>query len=381
MKLTFKSINDTLLILGVVATISCVVWCIREYCLDLDLSQVDHKKFGDEKNYITPAFSLCFGNPFLKRNLDNYNLNITVQDYLNFLEGKHSDERMYQIDFENVTKKLDDYIVTYKLYPYDLKEDNIETFFDMNSFPPNLKKPYLSHTGFEFGQLHKCYSIDIPIKAQSVILTIKKQIFDGGIRPSFLGFSFVLHYPNQILQGFETFKNDWPTQKNKHNNAYTMLFKIKSLEVVLRRNTRKKPCNKNWRNDYLEILEESIKKKKCRAPYQIWNQEYPICDSKEKMANANFHIRDRDGYPPPCQHVEKTSYEFVEYDVEDLDPESSISKLYLSHMTMNDTFSICVGLMNSKFKLIAHKQAYDFQTLIGNCGGYIGLILGKSLFE
>ena len=342
MRVTFNQINNILLIFGVVATISCVACCIREYCLDLDLSQVDHKKFGDEKSYIMPAFSLCFGNPFLKKNLDDYNLNITIHDYLNFLEGKYSDARMYEIDFENVTKRLDDYILTYKLFPHDLKHDNI------------------------------------PIEVQTVILTIKKLIFDSGKRPSFIAFTFVTHYPNQILQGFETLKNDWPIEKN---NAYVMLFKIKSLEVVLRRNTRKHPCNKNWRIDYLDILEESIKKKKCRAPYQIWIPEYPICDNMEKMAKANFHIRDRDDYPPPCQHIEKNSYDFEEYDVEDLDPSSPISKSYLSHMTTNDTFSVAVGLMNSKFKLITHKQAYDFQTLIGNCGGYIGLILGKSFIQ
>ena len=42
----------------------------------------------------------------------------------------------------------------------------------------------------------------------------------------------------------------------------------------------------------------------------------------------------------------------------------------------NDTFSINIALMSKKFKLITHKKAYDLQTLIGNCGGYIGLILG-----
>ena len=43
----------------------------------------------------------------------------------------------------------------------------------------------------------------------------------------------------------------------------------------------------------------------------------------------------------------------------------------------NDTFNLIVGLQSPKFKVIVHKKAYDLQTLVGNCGGYIGLILGK----
>ena len=100
MMMIIKNIDNIVLIVGVLSTISCVLWCMWEYSLDLDLSQVDHKNFGEEDNFIMPAFSLCFANPFLTDNLKDYGLNITIENYLDFLVGKYYDERMLKIDFE-----------------------------------------------------------------------------------------------------------------------------------------------------------------------------------------------------------------------------------------------------------------------------------------
>ena len=52
-----------------------------------------------------------------------------------------------------------------------------------------------------------------------------------------------------------------------------MFFKIKLVEVILRRNTKGNPCNKNWRKDDIDILENLMAINKCRAPYQSWNTD------------------------------------------------------------------------------------------------------------
>ena len=377
MMMIVKNIDNIVLIIGVLSTISCVLWCMWEYSLDLDLSQVDHKNFGEEENFIMPSFSLCFANPFLADNLKHYGFNITIENYLDFLVGKYYDERMLKIDFENVTKDLDDYISAFSFMDNKMRDDSIQTFFDINSLPLDFKKPYLSYTGIQFGLFHKCYSVNIPYNVMTISLTIKESIFMNNIRPNILGFSLLIHYPHQVLHAFETFKNDWPNRKDKPNKPYIMLIKITSLEVIKRRNTGRHTCNENWRNDYFEVLERLIQKNKCRAPYQTLNPGHPICNDREKMSTANVNITDKTMFPPPCQHIEKISYDYDEYDTEDLDTDSPFSKVYLSKISINNTFTIAVGLLNSKFKLITHKKAYDFQTLIGNCGGYIGLILGK----
>ena len=370
---TYVYFNRLISVIGIIATIACVCWCVWQYCLDLDLSLVNHEKFGEHDNRMTPDFSLCFGDPFLIDNLNEYGLNVTLYDYKNFLLGVNFDKRMYAIDFVNVTKRQENYI---KSYAVVRRDSTIERFHDLDNLPLDLKRPYLSYAGFEFGLLNKCYSTNLPVNSHAIFLTISKQIFPMGTRPNAFGFTVAIHYKHQLLSSFESVRNNWPDRKNKQNNSFTMIFEVKGVEVITRRNTKKNSCNENWKQDDQVVLKKSMEKTKCRAPYQIWNSHYPYCDTKEKVSKSHFQIHHRDKYPPPCQYIEKNLYNFNEHDSEELSAlnlDSSISQ-FMNHS--NDTFSINIALMSKKFKLITHKKAYDLQTLIGNCGGYIGLILG-----
>ena len=48
-----------------------------------------------------------------------------------------------------------------------------------------------------------------------------------------------------------------------------------------------------------------------------------------------------------------------------------------SNFVPADSFVVSVEMRMSGIKVIEQKRAYDFQSLIGNCGGYIGLLLGN----
>ena len=377
----FIYLNNLLMVSGIISTIGCVSWCISQYCLDSDLSLVDHKTFGDEDNYLPPSFSLCFGNPFIEEKLNEYGLNITISEYKNFLYGNQFDIEKTKIDFDKVTKNLEDYVEMYIVF---WQNGSSETFTNLNLMPSYLKKPYLAYTGIQFGMFHKCYTIDIPLDSLYIELNIRQQIFPKSIRPSAMGFAVLVHYPYQLLMAYDSVKNDWPNRKMKSNTPYSMIFKVKVVEAIIRRNTRPKPCNENWRGDDMDIFEKLMSINKCKAPYHTWNTKYPICDDKNKMAEANVYFDDRDKLSPPCQHIEKVLYDYQEYEFEDIFGTEGLSDIDLydkdtyAMMNKNDTFSIKFALMSKKFKLITHKRAYDLQTLIGNCGGYIGLILGNT---
>ena len=83
------------------------------------------------------------------------------------------------------------------------------------------------------------------------------------------------------------------------------------------------------------------------------------------MSVATFLFTEKDWkrneYSKPCQSADKIVYEYQE-----TYPKSS-----------TDNFWIAAQMPISGFKLTEQKQAYDLQNLIGNSGGYIGLILGK----
>ena len=163
---------------------------------------------------------------------------------------------------------------------------------------------------------------------------------------------------------------------------------VNTFEVTIRRNTKGRHCNEDWKNDDDYVFEQSRYKSKCRASYQNWNTSLSYCDTKDKMAKAALRIEDRSKCPPPCRSAEKVSYEYGEVDIETDTTKSNhhesfswtgFETLDLMNEDDNDTVTILVYLPSPMFKIILHKKAYDLQALIGNCGGYIGLILGTSL--
>ena len=68
-----------------------------------------------------------------------------------------------------------------------------------------------------------------------------------------------------------------------------MILTINNFEVTIRRNTNTRPCNMDWLNDDQLVYQDFLSKgAKCRPPYKIWNTTFPVCDTMEKMAKANF---------------------------------------------------------------------------------------------
>ena len=394
MNLTIKEINFTLLLLGIISTVACVVWCMYEYYLDQDFSLVDHKSYGESDDYIPPAISICFSDPFIERNIQKYDLNITSLDYKDFLIGKVWNEKMLGFEFENVTKNLDDYIVGYGVNGGYGGTTTAETFSDINSLKHPYKKPYLSLVNFNFGVLVKCYTLEIPPNVQGMFIKIRSDIFSSGVRPSLVGFSVMIHYPNQILTAFDSLRNDWPNRQHKPATSYFMIFKLKSVEVMKRRNSRINKCNEKWKTDDSDVFKQFVSGIQCKTPYHIWDTHYPYCNTKEKMGTANldWSKRRQSIFKPPCQHVEKVLYEYQEYDEKDMNTAgiqfgtnssgaSDLESFLMLNSTNQTTFSINLALQGDKFKVIIHKKAYDLQTLIGNCGGYIGLILGTLVLD
>ena len=372
----FLILNFTVHALGFLAATSCVCWCFYEYFLDLDLSLVEHKTFGGDENSIMPSFSLCLSDPFLEDKLKINSNNLNTTEYKKFLAGKYWEFEISQIDFENVTKKLEDYLQGYVVFYENLTQNYYD---NITSLPGHIKKPYISYTGFLWGIMLKCYSVNMPLNSVGVGLRIKNTVFPNSIRPSTAGFTVSLHYPGQFLTSLASIRNNWPNQKEKSMSYYTMLLTINIFEITIRRNTRRNPCNEQWKMDDFEVFQKLVDKTRCKAPHQIWNTSYPVCDTKEKMAAVDLNFFVRRNYSPPCQSVEKVVYEYSEFEPEittSMDPDIMSSNLWVND---NNSFLLMANLQGDKFKAIVHKKAYDVQALIGNCGGYIGLILGKLL--
>ena len=155
--------------------------------------------------------------------------------------------------------------------------------------------------------------------------------------------------------------------------AVSGLMKITTFGVMIRRNSRRQSCNPKWREYDFDIAHKKYADIGCRPVYDIWNSSKPLCNSSEKIAivttpfgETSWKINS-EKYSEPCQSADKIVYDFQE----------TYPSWGAGGNSSWDYFNLAAQMPLSKLKVTQQKQAYDLQNLIGNSGGYIGLILGK----
>ena len=357
-----KAITTSVHVACIFTTMVMLIRCLCIYLEDADVSVVQDKKF-EEDGFPYPSFSFCFFDPFIEKELEKVGTNVTL--YKAFLAGYHWDKMMLDIDFESVTKDLKDFIVGYNIiHLHNGHNTGEEEYYTASEpLPSRMKAPYLSFVSVVLGSIVKCYTFDLPFLVSKIV--IKREIFPNRIRPTDLGFAVTVHYPNQLLSSLDTFRTEWPADKENGTKFTKMSFKIHTFEVTKRRNTKKNKCNTDYEMDDFIIAKTVLEDIKCKPHYPFWNSSYPFCASKEKVAViptgvALFGLRD--ALPKPCSSVTH-----VLYDYQDFHHPADLSE---------DHFTLEAILRGDKFKLIELKKEYSFEALIGNGGGYIGLFLG-----
>ena len=146
---------------------------------------------------------------------------------------------------------------------------------------------------------------------------------------------------------------------------YTNAIEVKVLlmDVIQRRNTRKKRCTEDSFGFDQMILKENIKHQGCRAPYLNLNYEFPICNSKAQMNNSklSFERAQRIQLPKPCHRIFRIYIDVLD----SFNPKIDVLELAISYP--------------EEIQVIKQLKDVDIHAAIGNIGGYFGLVLGKLL--
>jgi hypothetical protein len=265
---------------------------------------------------------------------------------------------MVKIDYNSVSTNITEMFLSYGV------ELANGTFFSGTSMRHSFwKTPYISYTWESWEKkIVKCFGLEIIDKNVSELsITLKRDIFPDRIRPQSGGFVVLFHYPNQILNSIGTATRQWK-KKSKGDN-YWLSFYVRGMNVFqYRYKSRHNNCFQKWQEYDTRILEKHIKYVGCRTPDTNTKHDWPICESKEKMKEARYHLRT--GAVQPCREIESINYQIGESDG------SFIRNGFKNWV------AIAIQVSNPRFKLTIQKKEVDFQTLVGNVGGYIGIFLG-----
>ena len=310
-----------------------IFWCYK-FWKDEDLCLVDYKSFESSIDVDYPMLSLCLVDPFIESKLKVYNESFNVTNYKNYLYGEESYHGMDNISFNDVTLDL-----------VDFYNADFNVFRDgravMRSYPNTINvAPKLTFVGATYIGFCKCFGLRLRNK------TIKfgSFMFNSTIISdlSQRKLATFLHLPNQILLSADSLKYTWPKRYEK--KGFTMDFTVTQMEVLRRRNKRTSSCLSNSIPFDEKFMNEHAKKNGCRAPFQTYPKELPICATKEEIAEASLDPLLMDDDISPCTSVRNIIYSYEEKDNDGKDYDKWPDDLWID-----------IGFPN-KFKEIKQKK-------------------------
>ena len=100
-------------IICIIAALILIIYCIIRYVADGDVTHIDYSKFHEESDRVYPSITICFTKPFVAEKLSQYDQDISVGSYKDFLSGyddKTWNISLAEIDYDEVTIQLKDYL-------------------------------------------------------------------------------------------------------------------------------------------------------------------------------------------------------------------------------------------------------------------------------
>ena len=389
--------------LGKVFQILCLVatgWLIYidslKFFKNEDRSLVEYRTFHDTKKDIYPSISICFYGPGI---YDCKKLNETygvehAEEYMKFLKGDVWEDRMVGVKYDEVTLDVEDRIESIVVWGMHFKvlygwakiNENTENLVKYLHSVYNFTNSFPLQTTYRLAE-GKCFSLDLTVEN---LPHIEGQLINSvGIGFRNIGIpgvaiQYMLSYPGQILRGFVIDSEvTWNLQITS-GHIKNKFFLIDIIDVFRKRDKADEPCNANWdqmKQSDQKIMHDIIEMADCTPPHWNISTDYPICNSKDKMKNATIETSPFKHASPsflkafeqPCDGIQAATLNSL------LEPRKNLSSFHSDNGS--DSASVTFHFKNERYKEIKYTKAFDLPSLVGEVGGYIGLLLGFAFWQ
>ena len=380
-----KHVGQLYNILCVSGFLAAIIFCFVCFKENNDICLVDLKEYNGHPDNIYPSISIMIVNPFLDDKLKTMGEGINAVNYSKFLAGKLWDPRMLDIDYDNVTIDLNEYFLGYEMFGDNFSIITIDNFTNDPATSYGWRRPYKNFRSAGW----QTYAIDPPFNTYGAVtrflvqasVKIRTDVFKNSIRPASYdydqdsptwgGFEVWFHYPNQLMEAWHMGMGKWfwPKKGPLSSRNYAMIFERSKMDVLERRNKKNSPCIEDWKNHDQYVMENLISAAGCRPPHWTSKKDVRICNSQEEMLKVLPPLKKHEllDFVPPCRSITNIPFSYSE--TED------------HGMHSREYFKITMTCADPSFKNIVQVREYSVQNLIGNTGGYLGLILGCSIIN
>ena len=375
--------------------------CLYLYIENESISLVEFKALGKRPEIdIYPSISLCPSQLGMinQSKLKEDNITQKASNYKSFLYGRKWNDQMANIDYDDYTIDLQNYLTKIKVEERGVKKQvlyewtSTNTRLDEKDYGSEKSPLYISYRSDK----DKCFTVDIDqdVVKRTKAKTIRAIIFEfSNMDTSNIGKSIMInifiHYPRQLFRSLPTYKikssKMAPLEPKKR---WVDEIKISNMVIIRRRNTWKEPCDEQWKQYDENILKAIAESVGCKP--QFWKLEYgtiEICDSKEKMKeslippayNLDSNLLER--FPPPCNQLQVLTHETATTERNMTTYGTMTTGRKSNYHGSNVTRNIEIFFNLKYYQEVLQVQDFDFASLIGNAGGYIGMFLGVALWQ
>ena len=101
------------------ATICFICFYLYKYSLNDDVSQVTFQEFHKEKDNLYPSLTICTSYIFFDESFKSYGEGINLSTYTDFLIGDYWDDKLVNVDYDNVSLNFLDYLLGINMWTPD----------------------------------------------------------------------------------------------------------------------------------------------------------------------------------------------------------------------------------------------------------------------
>ena len=369
-----KIINFLCHVICIIVVIIYALSNIYSFLQNEDLCEISFKKFHNTEEDIYPSMTICQNTPFDKNVFnDGSNNAANISTYENYLRGiENVTQNLANIKYKEVSIQLDDFLI---------KAGVIEKSLSGRK-KISLREHVTEQSWGLFGKIMKCFTFNVPfkkdVKMSHTTVELRNSLFSNngqrqtdGWKSGGMHISF--HYPKQFSRSFATNIRYWHHLRSEENSHHIQ-FNLKDMEVLRRRQKKEEKC---LEKDTMEIddwlIHHLMNRVKCSPPY--WkeaasNSTLSLCNTKEQLLNISRQsfrfFFGTEEYNTPCAEIMKMTTEYVEPKGYTL--EANTTKIILYYRM--DTF-----------KEIKQMRSYTGMMLLGNVGGFFGILLGYAFVQ
>ena len=381
-----------------------VMLCVIKYIHNKNTTSIDFKTYHENTKDQYPSISMCVTGRGIfdgEKLNDSYGIgnNSTlmelfgfdnVKEYQMFLNGDIWNEKMVRVDYDFLTRHVNDLIHDLELFAYTIESEPVYRWVNQgirssqsqgtgqSVTVPSKSFPFLTS---QRTASTKCLTFDFSTRAMPTIEGKIIRLFQLSFnvsKPHELSLSLFLHYPGQLLRAVPV---DFEAGGNMGILSGLLAWKsivVGMVEVIRRRHNSKESCLLESQRMSEYIYKKKAEEMNCKPSHWI-DVDYPItCNNTEKMKKSNF--ADAIFYDPktlkqinvPCDQLAVANV--------------NIKNIYRGKTDGNNGINpqlayLSIIFTSPLYKEIVHGRDYDIEGLVGNGGGYVGLFLGFAIWQ